>query len=131
VVLSQGGSAVKPGASYRAVLLGEALRDPQTGQDLGRSEQDLGLIQVTRSEPDFAYGVLSGPLPQGVAFRPGIIEIRNEVTVAQGPITAAPSQPQAGAAPTPNSKASVGAKRVAYGPAEKKKAAAPTVDPNW
>lgn len=132
VVLSQGGGAVKSGATYRAVLLGEALKDPQTGQDLGRSEQDFGSIQVTRSEPNVAYGVLSGPLPQGVVFKPGIIEIRDEVTVAPRPIAPAPSQPEAGTASGPGSKASpAGVRHAAHGPATKPKSAGPVEDPNW
>jgi hypothetical protein len=36
VVLSQGGGVVRERASYQVVLMGDEVKDPQTGQDLGR-----------------------------------------------------------------------------------------------
>ena len=84
VVLSQGGAAVKEGLRYRAVILGEALKDPQTGQSLGRTERDFGTVVITRSEPNVAYGRLEGApaLPAG-QFRAGLIEVRQQVGQAQ------------------------------------------------
>jgi curli biogenesis system outer membrane secretion channel CsgG len=80
VVLSQGGAAVRQGTRYRAVLLGDALTDPQTGQSLGRAERDFGTILVARSDPNAAYGVLEGaPSLAPSQFRPGLIELREEV----------------------------------------------------
>jgi curli biogenesis system outer membrane secretion channel CsgG len=93
VVLSQGGSAVKQGAVYRAVWLGAALTDPQTGQSLGRTEQDIGTIQISRSDPNVSYGELqlSAALPG--SFRPGAIELR-ELTPVPPPLTAAANRDQ-------------------------------------
>lgn len=95
VVLSQGGAAVRQGAVYRAVLLGEPLKDPQTGQSLGRTEQNFGTVEVTRSEANMAYGLLrtASSLPGG--FRPGLIELREEVRstpVVQFPFATRPAQ---------------------------------------
>lgn len=84
VVLSQGGAAVKEGLRYRAVILGEELKDPQTGQSLGRTERDFGTIAITRSEPNVAYGRLEGaPTLSAGQFRAGLIELRQQVGQAQ------------------------------------------------
>jgi hypothetical protein len=96
VVLSQGGAAVRQGARYRAVLLGDTLTDPQTGQSLGRTERDFGTILVARSDPNTAYGVLEGgPSLAPGQFRPGLIELREEVAALPAP----PSSPAESAAP--------------------------------
>lgn len=106
VVLSQGGAAVRAATVYRAVLLGDALKDPQTGQNLGRTEQSFGTVEVTRSEPNAAYGLLRNApsLPNG--FKPGLIELREEVRV--GPtsaLTSAPVQAVATGGPKPATRA--------------------------
>jgi hypothetical protein len=106
VVLSQGGAAVRAATVYRAVLLGEALKDPQTGQNLGRTEQSFGTVEVTRSEPNAAYGLLRNApsLPNG--FRPGLIELREEVRVAPTSApTSAPVQAVATGGPKPETRA--------------------------
>ena len=94
VVLSQGGAAVRQGARYRAVILGDALSDPQTGQSLGRTEHDFGTIQITRSENNAAYGVIEGgrSLPAG-QFKPGLIEIREEIATSPVVVAAAAAPP--------------------------------------
>ena len=110
VVLSQGGAAVRQGATYRAVLLGDEMKDPQTGQSLGRTERDFGTILVSRSEPNVSYGTLEGATLSAGQFRPGLIEIREEVT-GQAITEGASSSPPP-AAP-PRAPAEKGASRAA------------------
>lgn len=50
-VLNQGGDLVKIGARYEVVALGEELRDPRTGEPLGRREKKVGVIEIIRSKP--------------------------------------------------------------------------------
>jgi hypothetical protein len=106
-VLSQGGSLVRSGATYEAVMLGEAITDPQTGETLGRTEQPIGTINITRVDDRLSYGVFSGSRPSG--FRPGLIELRGEVAPAELTPPQAPATPAR--AVNPSTPASSSAKR--------------------
>jgi len=124
VVLSQGGAAVRQGARYRAVLLGDTLTDPQTGQSLGRTERDFGTILVARSDPNTAYGVLEGgPSLAAGQFRPGLIELREEVSA----LPPQPSSPAASAATKAPPAAKPRQRSVAANPPQ----SAPTKDKDW
>lgn len=101
VILSQGGGAIRQGGVYRAVLLGDVLKDPQTGQSLGRTERDFGTIEVTRSEPNAAYGLLRNAPALPTGFRPGLIELREEVRIAPTSVATGAPVAQAVAAVTP------------------------------
>ncbi len=81
VVLGQGGDMVREGTTYRAVLLGEDMKDPQTGQDLGRTESDFGTVLITRVDPKLSYGVLQNAPALSQTFRPGLIELRDPEAV--------------------------------------------------
>lgn len=58
VVLSQGGQALTEGARYRVNRLGKELKDPQTGQSLGRVESPCCELVVTRVAENLSYGRL-------------------------------------------------------------------------
>lgn len=58
VVLSQGGQALKEGARYQVVTMGSELKDPQTGQSLGRTEAPCCVLVVDRVAPNLSYGHL-------------------------------------------------------------------------
>ncbi len=58
VVLSQGGQAVHEGARYQAVVMGAELKDPQTGQSLGRVESPCCEVIIDRVTPNVSYGHL-------------------------------------------------------------------------
>ncbi|HEX8958026.1 MAG TPA: CsgG/HfaB family protein [Burkholderiaceae bacterium] len=58
VVLSQGGSALAEGGRYAIYLQGKELKDPQTGQSLGRVETPCCDVVVTRVTPTMSYGTL-------------------------------------------------------------------------
>lgn len=58
VVLSQGANALKPGGRYQVIALGAELKDPQTGQSLGRVEGPCCQVVVDRVTPTLSYGHL-------------------------------------------------------------------------
>jgi len=58
VILSQGANAVKTGGRYQVVALGAELRDPQTGQSLGRTEAPCCEVVIDRVTPTLSYGHL-------------------------------------------------------------------------
>lgn len=60
VVLSQGGQAVREGARYSVVTMGPEMKDPQTGQSLGRMEAPCCELVVDRVTPNLSYGHLEG-----------------------------------------------------------------------
>lgn len=77
VVLSQGGKSVSVGDRYGAVLLGEELKDPQTGRSLGRTELPCCVIRVDRVADQTSYGTIEGDVPAQLnAFKPGMVELR-------------------------------------------------------
>lgn len=58
VVLSQGGQAVTQGTRYAVVAMGKEMKDPQTGQSLGRMESPCCELVVDRVTPNLSYGHL-------------------------------------------------------------------------
>lgn len=83
VVLSQGGKSLATGERYEAVMLGEELKDPQTGRSLGRMELPCCVIAVNRVADKTSYGSIEGTVPtQLSAFKPGMVELRGLVKLA-------------------------------------------------
>jgi curli biogenesis system outer membrane secretion channel CsgG len=60
VILSQGGQAMQQGARYEVVTMGNEMKDPQTGQSLGRTEARCCELVVDRVTPSLSYGHLEG-----------------------------------------------------------------------
>jgi curli biogenesis system outer membrane secretion channel CsgG len=58
VVLSQGGKALKEGGRYQVWTMGKEIKDPQTGQSLGRMESKCCEVVVARVTPNLSYGHL-------------------------------------------------------------------------
>jgi hypothetical protein len=83
VVLNQGGSTLKNGATYELVRMGKEFRDPQTKQSLGRTEQPVGTVTITRVDPSLSYGEvnLKAPIP-AAEFKQGMLEVRGEIVSA-------------------------------------------------
>jgi len=80
VVLSQGGDSLQVGQRWEAVLLGDELKDPQTGLSLGRAETPVGAIRIDRVSTQTSYGTVEGNSNIGAApFRPGSIELRKKL----------------------------------------------------
>jgi hypothetical protein len=82
VVLSQGGESLQSGQHWQAVLLGDELKDPQTGRSLGRHEIPLGTIRVDRVSAQTSYGTLIDGTDSlaGKPFQPGGIVLRHKAT---------------------------------------------------
>jgi len=98
VVLSQGGKSVIEGGRYNAVVLGEALKDPQTGHSLGRMESPCCVIHVDRVADKTSYGTIEGQVPARLgAFKPGMVELRGPATgtVASADASTVPNTPAA------------------------------------
>ena len=79
VVLSQGGLALKQGSRYAMVTMGAELKDPQTGQSLGRTETPCCELVVDRVTPNLSYGHIEGvsALPAGLA--PSALQVREQL----------------------------------------------------
>lgn len=94
VVLSQGGESLQAGQHWQAVLLGEELKDPQTGRSLGRHEAPLGAVRVDRVSAQTSYGTLleGGDALAGKPFQTGGIVLRNMVTAKVAPSKLTPGQ---------------------------------------
>ncbi|WP_449448483.1 CsgG/HfaB family protein [Thermomonas brevis] len=122
VVLSQGGDTLSVGERWQAVALGEELKDPQTGNSLGRNEMPCCTIRVDRVSSQTSYGTIEeGVASLGdAAFRPGMIELRNKVDSIKS--SAHGAQQQAASAP---SKSTHSAKPKPASDPE------PKDDPNW
>jgi curli biogenesis system outer membrane secretion channel CsgG len=58
VVLSQGGESVQAGTRYALVAMGTEMKDPQTGESLGRTELPCCDVVIDRVTPKLSYGHL-------------------------------------------------------------------------
>jgi hypothetical protein len=83
VVLNQGGSTLKQGATYELVRMGKEIKDPQTKRLLGRTEQPYGTVTITRVDANLSYGevILKAAVP-AAEFRQGMFEVRGEIRAA-------------------------------------------------
>lgn len=82
VVLSQGGQSVREGKRYMLVSLGQEIKDPQTGQSLGRTEYDCCEVVIEIVSPNMSQGHLENirmPLDQ---IPPGGLQLREIVADA-------------------------------------------------
>ena len=83
VVLSQGGQSLQVGQRWKAVFLGEELKDPQTGNSLGRKETPVGTIRIDRVAAQTSYGTVEeGGKLSDRPFTPGGIELRGQLPKA-------------------------------------------------
>lgn len=117
VIINQGGDVVQQGAVYRAVLLGKAIVDPQTGRSLGPIETPCCTIAIDRVTPDLSYGHIVGSSVQiASVFTPGDIELRDEIPSRVADQTPIHTQAR---------------QRAAAAPRQKPKPAASDDDANW
>lgn len=78
VVLSQGGQALMEGQQYEVVARGREIKDPQTGQSLGRMEKPCCIVLITKVTQTLAYGSLvRKDIDVTSAFAPGALEVRS------------------------------------------------------
>lgn len=88
VVLSQGGQSVKVGARYALVAMGKEIKDPQTGESLGRMESPCCEVVIDKVTPKLSYGHLENVKVALDNQLSGSLELREQVKA-----TAAVSEP--------------------------------------
>ncbi|MBB3180999.1 CsgG/HfaB family protein [Variovorax sp. Sphag1AA] len=82
VVLSQGGQALKEGARYAMVTMGTEMKDPQTGQSLGRVESPCCELVVERVTPNLSYGRLENVRSNLEQLPAGGLQLREQLAGA-------------------------------------------------
>lgn len=59
IIINRGdGTGIAVGDTYRIMAMGEAMIDPDTGENLGSAEADVGLAVITEVTPKFSKGIL-------------------------------------------------------------------------
>jgi curli biogenesis system outer membrane secretion channel CsgG len=76
VVLSQGGQSVQLGARYQAVVMGKEIKDPQTGQTLGRMESPCCEIVVQQVQPTMAIARVENAQVDLATLPAGVVQLR-------------------------------------------------------
>lgn len=100
VILSQGGQAVKVGSSYTVVSLGKGLKDPQTGESLGRAETPCCDVVIDRISSKLAYGHLENVKIDLGSIDPVALQVQEEIKAkALGSAASATTAPQNSPAP--------------------------------
>jgi curli biogenesis system outer membrane secretion channel CsgG len=93
LILNQGGGTLRAGQRFRAFSLGEALVDPYTQEPLGQTEQQVGVVEITRVDTKVSYArLISGKLPPSGGGPPTQIVLRPVVDEAITPHRASPSR---------------------------------------
>ncbi|MDP9902146.1 CsgG/HfaB family protein [Variovorax ginsengisoli] len=101
VVLSQGGQALKEGARYAMVTMGAEMKDPQTGQSLGRVESPCCELVIERVTPNLSYGRLENVRANLDQLPAGALQLRDALKgVAVTKVSAATDMPAAGGTAT-------------------------------
>lgn len=91
VVLSQGGQSVKVGIRYAMVSMGKEMKDPQTGESLGRMESPCCEVVVDKVTPKLSYGHLENVKVALDSIVDGGLQLREQVkTVPSSASTAEP-----------------------------------------
>jgi hypothetical protein len=64
LVISQGGSSLRVGQRFRAMVLGEMMTDPYTHEPLGQVEREAGVVEIRRVDAKLSYAqIVSGYVP--------------------------------------------------------------------
>lgn len=107
MILSQGGQALRTGARYAMVTMGSELKDPQTGQSLGRIESPCCQLVIDRVTPNLSYGHLEGAGAPLDNLLPGALQVREQVKGGAKPaaeIATAGATPATSGAPSRKSR---------------------------
>lgn len=122
VILSQGGQSVTAGARYQAVVLGAEIKDPQTGQSLGRVENACCEVVVDKVLPTMSQAHLENIQIKLDGLQAGDIQLRE---LSARPVSSASSA----AASAPREEAPRKAKGSAGAKTSRAQSAAPGADP--
>lgn len=91
VVLSQGGQSIREGSRYAMAAIGKEMKDPQTGQSLGRMESPCCELVIDRVTPNLSYGHLENMRTDLDGISEGGLQVRNELKQAVVSASAAPA----------------------------------------
>ena len=127
VVLSQGGQSIREGTRYAMAVMGKEMKDPQTGQSLGRMESHCCELVIDRVTPNLSYGHLENMRTDLDAIPEGGLQVRGELKNTSAAVSsnaaaasAAARAPSAtGAAPAAKKAAPNAASAQADAPADK------------
>ena len=127
VVLSQGGQSIREGTRYAMAVMGKEMKDPQTGQSLGRMESHCCELVIDRVTPNLSYGHLENMRTDLDAIPEGGLQVRGELkntpaavaSNAAAASAAARAPSAAGAAPASKKPAPKAASAQADAPADK------------
>lgn len=141
VVLSQGGQAVKEGARYQVVAMGNEMKDPQTGQSLGRMESPCCELVIDRVTPNLSYGHLENVRSSLDNLPVAGLQVRGELKAVPAAVAAAtvpaevaataPEAPSTTATGTPASRGKPDVQRVSAPPEKPAAAAGKRDDDKW
>lgn len=81
VVLSQGGKSVKAGNRYSMVLMGKEIKDPQTGESLGRVESLCCEVVIDKVANKLTYGHLENVNVSLENLPEGALQLREQIKV--------------------------------------------------
>jgi curli biogenesis system outer membrane secretion channel CsgG len=79
VVLSQGGKSISVNSLYQIYSLGKEIKDPQTGQSLGRLEKYCCDVLIERVTPTMTYGTLKNKKIDLAGVKPNDLQLRELV----------------------------------------------------
>jgi curli biogenesis system outer membrane secretion channel CsgG len=83
VVLSQGGQTVAKGTRYAVVTMGAEMKDPQTGQSLGRTESPCCEVVIDRVTANLSYGHIENGAAGLDKLTPGSLVVREKLRPGQ------------------------------------------------
>jgi hypothetical protein len=94
LVVNQGGSSLRVGQRFRAMVLGEMMTDPYTHEPLGQVEREAGVVEIRRVDAKLSYAqIVSGYVPSLAGDNVQIV-LRPAVAAAAPP-TARAKRPNA------------------------------------
>ena len=77
VTLNQGGKTMRPGKLFSVYLRGNVIRDPYTGEVLGREETRIGRISIETINPKFSIArIIDESQSFSKSFSPGLLVCR-------------------------------------------------------
>ena len=119
VVLSQGGQSTREGTRYAMAVMGKEMKDPQTGQSLGRTESHCCELVIDRVTPNLSYGHLENMRTDLDAIPEGGLQVRAELKNVPAAVAsqAAAANAVTGTAPAPARAAAAEAAPAAKKPA--------------
>lgn len=92
VVLSQGGQSVKVGTRYAMVSMGSEMKDPQTGESLGRMESPCCEVVVDKVTPRLSYGHLENTKVPLDNIAVGGLQLREQLKTTEATLVAPESK---------------------------------------